>query len=423
METLIDWLNGGGYVDNRMSSAISCFSAIGYYASGKFHLNDIAYNDKPNLYMLGIGDTGKGKEEITSGVKSINEEAFQLEDLHSYMIRVIDDVASAQGIEDALYNKGEMHQDILLSLDEFGGVLPASDKDTRREQLTTFLLRAYTYSQKKTGKRAKAEDKDNKKSGMLDHSHLNVVGATTQENLLRNLTSSVSRLGLTSRMLMFSVDEYTDGSIRLVPSKDRMPSKLRDVLNKIIHSGFASEAAGEKKGNIPKSRIKHSVSVKMKKLLLQKAKKFQEDWQKKGNDTAGARHRAYMNVKKLCMIQAIMEDPDDPIVDEEMLDVAIQYVGNSIKYQEVLFSNAVAESPSHAAELACVSVIKNNESKGLSTTNSILRRIPEMNRLNPRDKNEVIKELLETRKIFEYKVKKEGDGRGRPTLMYFSKPR
>lgn len=223
---------------------------------------------------------------------------------------------------------------------------------------------------------------------------------------------------------MFSVDEYTDGTIRLVPSKDKMPSDIKDVLNKIIHSGFAGTEEEEKKGNIPKSRIKQSVSVKMKISLLKKAKRFQEDWQKKGNDFAGSRHRAYMNVKKLCLIQAIMEDPDEPVVDEDMLNIAFQYVGNSIKYQEVLFRNAVAESPTHAAELACVSVVLNNESKGMNTTNSILRRIPEMNRLSPRDKNEVMKELIETRKMFEYKVKsKGGDGRGRPTLLYFSKPR
>lgn len=144
---------------------------------------------RPNLYLLALARSGSGKEHPRKVNKLITDAA-------GVFGGVVDNVSSAQGLEDAL----EACNSMLFMLDEADALVRAmaGSKDQRALELHRALLTLYSASSSPYRMRARAGDPPK----TIKSPHLTLLGTAIPKHFFEALTERMLTNGLVGRMLV-----------------------------------------------------------------------------------------------------------------------------------------------------------------------------------------------------------------------------
>lgn len=350
--------------------------------------------DRMNIQSLIIGESGCGKDLINFGINTVFDECFD-EDEPIYDARssnIVHKVASMEGIQDLLF-QSVPYEDALMVFDEFGGLLDKAKSNPKLQELFEDLMKAYTWSDMLVPKRRKANAKgeDNSIITHLHSPHINMIGATTQALLIPALEYKFVGMGMLSRFMFFDADKYK-GLLREEKKTDiRFSEELKANLR------YLSDASQLVRGlhKLPSARRYSPKIVYLADGLKKHLHKHGlEDNQRKGH-LKEIWNRRTANAKKLAMVEAIVENPYEPIITEEIMNRSLQFATDCCSYADKLFREEVGMGE---FDVAMTQVCKRMREKfGL---NKWIKRSDAMNvskviRMKPNEKRQLINELEE----------------------------
>lgn len=199
----------------RSFAIAGALSAMSYLSENQWYVKG---SDTPlNLYQTLIGDTGRGKEDPRKAIK-------RLADSISSPDGICESIASGPALLRAL----EKDKNILMLTDEFGLFLQValSDKGSmHHKELIKELLTLYGLGRSFFAGKKYADSKMN--ISRVYNPFVNVLGTTTQLELLEGVTSKSVDNGLLNRFLFIAASEKNP--INRNPNKD-IPKTLVDAL-------------------------------------------------------------------------------------------------------------------------------------------------------------------------------------------------
>jgi len=170
---------------------------------------------RPNVYILGVGETGCGKERARQALRSLYYEIGG-EDM------IGTSFASDSAVETAVLQSPAC----LYLIDEMGLFLAAikSEKSPAYIQATLrMLLNMYEESQSFFKRRTFADSKRNEGENTIEQPCLSIYGTTVPSNLYTSLTKEHASDGFLSRLLVFEsqnpepLEQSPDKEARAVP--------------------------------------------------------------------------------------------------------------------------------------------------------------------------------------------------------------
>jgi len=377
------------WVPNLMVAGLAARSLVAYLGGGKYKSTS---GDRMNIQQIAIGQTCSGKDLINSGPPSIIDYVFESKDLRKLSNGIVDEAGSAEGIDLKLRSNGRKH-DILILLDEIGGLYKSALKDTNKRNFLEMLLKFYTKSNRSVSERPLVKKLPEGFAKTLYAPHVILSGATTPTLLIGGIGAELVSIGSFSRTCIFPVDPYREKVIEDIEElslSDGTISKLRDL------------SRHKKRGLIspPVSRIKDpdicNIKDEARKLCYEVSLKNQN---RKAGTERDIWNRQIPNAKMYAQIEAVAENPKDPVITVEMMQRNLDFVAYSCEYTVHLFSNEVAENDHELAKKKILQFLQNKKNKNVNiVTSERLRNQPTMRKLADK-KWTVIKELIEDSQI------------------------
>lgn len=222
---IAEWINASAIKPQpvlALGASIAAFSAIlGRKVRTETDL-------RSNLYVLGVGETGCGKERARQAIGALFDELGIGKQLG-------DSFASDSAVEAAMSQSPTR----LYLIDEMGyfmGTMRDEQAPAHVKSIVPVLLRMYSSSDGVYRKRTyatvpqarnKKDDKDGEIKDAIDQPSLSLYGTTVPGNFYANITKAHLSNGLVSRLLVFESTD-PDPEIRWTDlDKRKVPEKLR----------------------------------------------------------------------------------------------------------------------------------------------------------------------------------------------------
>ena len=210
----VDFINSKSIKEQPILALGASIAAVGSLLGRKVQTNT---GIRTNIYCIGVGESGCGKEAARSSIKKL----FQFSGCDEYV--AVEDLASDAAIITALE---ETPSQVFL-IDEIGRFLKVTNTDFKNPHLANIisvLLKVYSSSNIKfMGKRY--ADKDRKPQ--IDNPNLCIYGTTVPHVLYDGLTKSNINDGFLSRVILFESEDPD-------PPKDRTKNFLSDPPEDLI---------------------------------------------------------------------------------------------------------------------------------------------------------------------------------------------
>ena len=356
-------------------------------------------NTRTNLYMVGIANTGDGKDHSRKAIKELAHAAN--------LDRCIgaDDIRSDSGMLRGLMNNSSQ----VMMIDEFGHFLEgiANEKSPHyvRSQ-TKILLKLYSSSNSIYNHGDYADPKA--RPIIIQSPNLCIYGTSTQEKYAKSLRKSAVESGELNRFISIRArsDKTYPGKTPpqyeidkdLIEGWSEFAAKFGDSLGIIVNSSeIAPEPITVKWGKC--DDIQYTIQCR------------QID---KVDGNSPMRHlwgRLFENVVKVAMIFAIARDKHTPEFEPQDFDIAQMIVESSIEYLTSLAGNNMSETPVEEVNNEIVSAIM--DSGGKMGRRDIMRKF---RKLKKKELDDVIGSLIEQEILDVEKI--ADDGKGRPKTYY-----
>ena len=370
-----------------------CLTAVGALLGRKICTDS---DIRTNIYTLGVGASGSGKEACRSVIKKCFYEAG------AGTLAKVDDLASDASIITALY--GQESQIFLL--DEIGRFLQTTNtagasRNTHLYNIISVLLKLYSNSNSVYEGKAYA-DKD--KQVTLLQPNLCIYGTTIPDTLYRGLTSASLTDGFLSRMLIFESEDNN-------PKKKRrrelrgISKTPQSLLDKIAHI-YAKPINANPVGNIDHSNPKPQIVP-----LNENALDMVEDFEDYVHDLReklikeerpdGIYNRSSQMAEQIALIIAGGVNPDNPVITEKEMQYGIimaNYLADNMLY---IAENFVADNEYEHALKWILGMIKDAGKISLS------KLTHKTQKLKTYERNDILMSLIESSQIID---SYEGEG-------------
>lgn len=356
---------------------------------------------RTNLYMVGVAETGAGKEHSRKAIKELAQAAGLIERIGADAIR------SDSGMLRSLMNNSSQ----LFMIDEFGIFLQGLSNEKSPHYIrsqATILLKLYSASNSIYNHGDYADSKST--PIIINCPNFCVYGTTTEANYAKSLKKAAIESGELNRFVCIrarSVKAYPDKvmpehgmDVSLAQRWSAWAAKAGDSLGVISNNAaMAPEVTTLKWGSC--DDIRYAIQCK------------QVD---RVSDNTPCHHlwdRMFENTVKIAMILAIARDKHAPEFEPQDFDIGQMIVESSIAYQSHLAGNHMGETPQEENNNEIIRAM--TEAGGRMGRRDIMRRF---RKLKKRDLDDVISGLMEQELV---DVEKEADGRGRPKTIYVLK--
>ena len=355
-------------------------------------------NTRTNLYMVGIADTGSGKDHSRKAIRELAHAAGLDQRIGADAIR------SDSGLLRSLMNNSSQ----LMMIDEFGYFLQAISNDKAphyvRSQVEA-LLKLYSSSNSVYNHGDYADAK--LEPIVIECPNLCIYGTSTEEKYAKSLKRSAVESGELNRFITIKgrMDvQYPDKVMpeyemdkSLVERWSQFSPQFGDSIGLLVNnSDIAPEPVRIPWGGC--DEIQHAIHCR------------QID---KTSEDSPMRHlwgRLYENTIKIAMIFAIARDKHAPQFEPEDFNLAQIIVESSIEYLTNLARHNMSETPQEEGNNEIMKAII--EAGGKMGRRDIMRQF---RKLKKRELDEILVGLIEQEMI---DVEKVADGRGRPTTYY-----
>lgn len=325
------------WIPNLMVANVVARMTVAHGAAGIYRTE---IGDRMNLQTIIIGESGCGKDLINFGSNLVFEECFDPDDsIHQARTQtIVQKVASMEGIQDLLFDNIP-YEDCLMVFDEFGGVLDKAKTNMKLQDMFEDLMKAYTWSDILVPKRRKANSKHEPAGAItsLSAPHMNMLGATTKDLLVPALEYKFVGMGMLSRFMFFDADFYK-GELREEKTND---IRISDDLKKNIQNMCDANQTVSGLQKLPSSRRYSPVIVTLSEGLKKDLHTFGLEDNRREGKLKQIWNRRTANAKKLAMVEAIIENPDEPNITHEIMDRCIKIATSCCNYAEQLFNDEV----------------------------------------------------------------------------------
>ena len=195
---IVNYMNSQAMKDQPILSLGAAFTVAGTLMGRKFETADTGI--RPNIYCMGIADSGSGKENSRSCAKHI---FYHNGDLKLAQMCSTEELASDAAIISALKESPSQ----LFLIDEIGRVLMTTknpNKSSHLYAIPTTLLKVYSNSDKIMWGKSYA---DANKKIKISHPNLCIWGTSTGKQFYDSLTEDNLTDGLMSRLLIFESED------------------------------------------------------------------------------------------------------------------------------------------------------------------------------------------------------------------------
>ncbi len=277
-----------------------------------------------NLYAIGVGPTGCGKDAPRAAIKG-------LAGLLEMPEKVVDNIASGPGLEDYLEKLDTPV--VLLLIDEFGKALQQRKSNGDDHGITAILLKLYTSVNSHYIKRLKAGDKQ---SPILLNPFVSIYGVSTKEAMEIALSEADAESGWLGRILFLST--------RLTRPKFQQPSTCQYYNEELKHW---YKALGREASTV----VGYSDTARKKLVSLQ----YKTDEYLRSDTlnpiVRAASVRRIEMIKKLALISAVSRSPLRPMIN----------------IQDVRWANSVTEYSQDYIQSELASAIENGAAGSLES--------------------------------------------------------
>lgn len=336
------------------------------------------YGTTTNLYCVGVGPSGCGKERTRQAIRDIAKASNVLELVGP------EDIASGAGLLRAL----ERNRAQLFQLDEFGRFLSTTHNAYSSPHLynvTTLLLKLYTSANVVFTGVAYA---DVDKTRVIDRPHVALWGTTVPEDFFRSISRSSIKSGLLSRILLF---ESRDRTTHQRPASRTVPREIVDFVRSLRNVVVTYSR--------PAGAIFDSCLEKFEGYALRVREPYSSLWA-----------RAYELARKLSVIGTVAEG--NVIVSESVAQWACELAEAIVGRTVSVVVQKLAESAFEAKRNEILEFVRE---RGAVTKTDLCSRF---RGIRPSERDEILRSLVEEEEI-EVEVGSgiDGSGRGRPKTI------
>jgi hypothetical protein len=339
-----------------------------------------ALNNRSSVYILGLANSGAGKNHPRSVAKRILFDA-------GLGNCVGDSTASGEGLEDVLF----VQPAFLLQLDEMDSLLQAIKlgKEPRYEMMIGVLLKLYTTAHELYPMRLKA----GKEHTFIDQPGLTLFGTAVPRSLYESMSVKMLANGFFARLLILEAGKRAAGR---EPSMAELPKSLTQVAQ-----WWAQFQPGEKRENlqdihpVPK-RVNHTPDA---------ALVFAEFRDSADRDYAAAEarddqaamaiwNRAHEKARRLALNYACSGDYQNPIIGADAARWACDFIHHQTRRMLFMAGAHVSENEFDAKCKRFVEVLRKwKETRGEDWM-PFWQLGCKLKGWNPRDHEEVRKTLV-----------------------------
>ncbi len=290
---------------------------------------------RTNIYLLALASTGTGKD----WPRKINTNILNFINASSCLGNRF---ASGEGMQDVMLSNLNM----LFQTDEIDTMLRCinTSRESRYESIQDTLLTFYTSSDSAFPMRTKAGMKE---CVSIRNPHLSIFGTATPKNYYQALSERMMTSGFFSRMLIVDVGERA--LCEMAGNIDAIPQDILEVAE-----FWQEKTRASAKNNLSWENPTPPVAP-----YQGNAGKILFDFQRQSdlnhrateaNDEVAKAvwSRAAENARKLALLYACSENPQQPAITEQAAQWAIDFVNHQIRRQLFMASIYAADNKFHA---------------------------------------------------------------------------
>ena len=397
MHELVDWIDETSVRPQRPFAVASALTILGTILGRRYSTES---GLRTNLYLVGIGPTGCGKNHARTAAKKV----FQACDLDERLGG--EELASGQ----AIISRAAISPSVLFQLDEFGMLMAAVQNPNAGTHLVAILsnLMKLFSSANDTYIGTEYADQEKRPRIVIECPCVSVYGTTTPGTFYKALGSGHVVSGYLNRLLV--VETSVNRPKRQRPVQSEVPSSV-----KAWARSATTQVAGDKNlvGVNPKAPtivpMSHGAEEIFDSLDLEIDKLMDRD---RGSGLDALHNRTWEHAAKIALVLSLSRSLDRPVITVEDAEWAITFVrwSQSRMIHEVQLR--VADSPFQAKVKECqLSLIKAG-ARGL--TERDMGRVAAWARLIPRERASILDAL----QIAGQAAKVEIRTKGRPRIAW-----
>ena len=336
-------------------------------------------DNRTNLYILGLANSGTGKD----WPRKINMRIAHAAGLGDC---IGERFASGEGVQDALF----LTPNMLFQTDEMDGVLQSINnaKDSRHEIIMDAMRTLYSSANSIFPMRRKAGQES---AGVIDQPCLSVFGTAIPNHYYEALSERMLTNGFFSRMLIFESGKRAKGRDARIAD---IPADIAEIAQWWARY---TPGTGDLAKEHPSPRIVATdADAKARKLEIQTEieSEYASEETRNNADGMAVWARANEQMCKLALIYAISSDCEEPVIGVPAVDWATKIVMRQIRGMLNQTKIHVSENPFHKA---CLKVRRKLQSDPLWTLSHsvLLKRM----KIDARSLQQVISTMAQSGEI------------------------
>jgi len=375
---LVEWMNGTAYVPQPILNLANALAFWGAVVGQKVRdESDL----RTNLYCLGVGDSGCGKDHSRKCIKKLCKMAGIDKDVLGG-----EDIASDAAILSAV----ERRPSLIFQLDEIGHLLASTSSKqaaTYQKAIPVTLTKLFssastTFIGKEYGGERERID--------IDQPNVCLYGTTVPDRFFEGITTAEVRDGFLGRMLVFQSTEPDPEPCEHVVTD--VPGDLVMIVQEWIKKKIEVPGA-----NLLPFLIAQQMVIKLDSGASRIFQAFQRHARKTRMDARSANNqaaaclwsRAYENARKIALTIAAGEGVENLVINAQHAEYAIQLVTFLVERLIQSVADNVADNETERAKAKIMALV--GKHKGRVTKSMITRRI----RVPRRTREDAIKDLIE----------------------------
>lgn len=300
-------------------------------------------NNRTNLYVLALANSATGKDHP----RACNAEILRAAGIEGQSANRF---ASGEGLADAL----KLEPATLFQTDEIDTLIRSvrGAKDARSEAIMDALLQFFSSAGKAYSVRKKASTE---RGETIHQPHLVLFGTAIPKHYYESLSDRMLTNGLFSRMIVLeSPTRYPGQEPDWQPVPERIVTRAKWWANLPLGPGNLSALSAPPQPRL----VKHSADARAMQTDV-RVQTEDEVARANGNETTEAVWgRVAEFTRRLALIYAVSENPEEPEISVEAVDWAYRVTTHQARRMLYMASQHVADSPFHALVMQLVRAIR-----------------------------------------------------------------
>jgi len=382
---VVDYMNSQALKEQPILALAGSLAFAGALMGRRYRT---ATDVRTNIYNIGIGETGCGKENARNCIKKIIE---------SCNVPTMNNICSVEEIasDTAIYNALTLEPSPVFLLDEVGRFLQTtkSNHNSHLYGIPSVLLKAYGSSNTRMYGKSYA---DVSKNISILQPNLCLYATSTPSQFFDSLSKENIEDGLVARMLIFE-SENPRPRTRSKVKKSNPPASLIEMVKKLYQKPINAYPVG----NVSETTIIDPYLVPITADAFQMLCDFDDEIEnlreklEKQNRVQSMYNRCRLIAEKIAMIIAIGVNPDEPVIDPSHALYGIRLTKHLFDNLQYAVENFISNTEQERDLKKMLYLIRH---KGKISVSDLTRKFQHM---KTTDRKSVIQTLMDSEHIEE----------------------